>query len=101
MNKIKFCAAEINLRLTGHTLVLQSQKCDHNQRRSEVSVVTGGVDTVQAALPRGHDQCPQSLLTDRLPVQVQHLEHLAEVIRWWVVGWHSLSVPVRGLLAEQ
>ena len=60
MNKIKFCAAEINLRLTGHPPVLQSQKCDHNQRRSEVSVVTGGVDTVQAALPHGHDQCPQS-----------------------------------------
>ena len=87
---------QLILRLNGHTPVLQSQKCDHNQRKSEVSVVTVVVDTVQAALPRGHDQCPQSLLTDHLPVQVQHLEHLAEVIRWWVVGWHSSPHPVPG-----
>ena len=78
------------------TPVLQSEKCDHNQRRSEVSVVTFGVDTDQAALPRRHDQCPQSLLTDHLPVLVQHLEHLAEVIRWWVVCWLSSPHQVPG-----
>ena len=64
MNKIQFRSAEINLRLNGpHPRpfpVLRSQKCDHNQRRSEVSVVTVGVDAVEAALPRGHDRPPQS-----------------------------------------
>ena len=96
MNKIQFLAAEIKLGLNGHTPVLQSQQCDHNQRRSEVSVVTFGVDTVQAVLPHGHDQCPQSLLTEHLPVLLQNLEHLAGFRRWWVGGWHSSPHPVPG-----
>ena len=49
-----------------------------------------GVDSVQATLPCGYDRPPQSLLRDCLPPLLQYLEHLVEVIRWWVVGSRSL-----------
>ena len=30
-----------------------------------------------------------SVLAERLPLLLQNLEHLVEVIRWWLVGLHS------------
>ena len=48
----------------------------------------------KATLSRGHDQLPQfpegSL---ELPLLLQNLEHLAEVIRWWVVA--RIRCPIK------